>query len=212
MLLSARDILMSFSLTQIVLPVATYFLILGVLNTRKRPQMLTGLEDTVALCGAMSMFFWPVAIAWLGGQVFWGIILVAVLVSIGVFMTYRPRSWVIYNLPADQARQIVLDVLTDLGWAFEDTGSEIRLAHGESISFDGFAILRNVTIRLHGAPDSHGKVFASALSAKLGTIPAERSIPASVMLAVALAALVVLAGVLAPHGPEIVRQITEFLP
>jgi len=203
---------MSFSLTQVALPVATYFLILGVLNTRKRPQMLTGLEDTFALCGAMSMFFWPVAIAWLGGIVFWGILLVAVLASIGVFMTYHPRSWVIYNLPVDQARRIVLEALRDLGWAFEDTGTEIHLAHGQSISFDGFAMLRNVTVRLHAAPHAHGKVFASALSERLKSVHAERSIPASVMLAIALGVLVVLAGVMAPHGPEIVRQITEFLP
>ena len=212
MLLSVKDMLMSFSLAQIIVPVATYFLILGLLNCRRRPQMLTGLEDAFVLCGAMSMFFWPAMTAWLGGKVFM-MVFAGVLVSgEGVYLRYRPRSWVVYNLPVPQARRLVLEVLTELGWAFDDTSEDILLPGDQRISVEGFAALRNATVRLHGAPPEHSQVFAAMLAGRLARAESQVSVMASMMVVVAVCMLAAVATAVAPHGPEIVRQITEFLP
>jgi hypothetical protein len=212
MMLSARDMLMSFSLAQVMVPVATYFLILGLLNCRRTPQMLTGLEDAFVLCGAMSMFFWPVLTTWLGAKVFIVVFVAVVVGAVGVYTRYRPRSWVIYNLPVPQARRLVLEVLSELGWAFDESSEEIILAGGQRISFEGFAFLRNATVRLHGAPHAHAEVFSGVLARRLGHVRSDISVTASMMVVVAVGMLVVVATAMAPHGPEIVRQIAEFLP
>ena len=212
MLLSIQDILMSLSLAQVIAPVATYFLILGLLNSRPRPQMLTGLEDALVLWGAMSMFFWPTLTAWLGMKLFVSILAASGVLLGMLFLTCRAKSWVVYNLPAEDARQIVRQVLADLQWSSRESKRDFRLPGGQCISFDGFALMRNVTIRLHGASADERQLFSRELAQRLSRTPAEVAVAASAMVMVAAGMLAVMATVMAPHAPEIARQVAEFLP
>ena len=57
MILGSADLGSTVRVATVVVPVAVYFLILGLLNSRRRPQMLSGRLDFALMITALSPLF-----------------------------------------------------------------------------------------------------------------------------------------------------------
>ncbi len=103
-------------------PVATYLVVLGIVNLSSRPLVTTGARDALALAialagfvvvGPMELFLVEEAAALYGAWV-WGIMLVAyALVVLLVVLLLRPRI-LIYNIALEQLRPLLADVVARL--------------------------------------------------------------------------------------------------
>lgn len=202
----------STQIAAVVAPVAVYFLILGLLNSRRRPQLLSGRLDFALLIVALGpLFVLPVLRCW-------GLSVPVVLSAAGAvaavaMLVPRSNTWVIYNLRAADARDAVERALRsiaadfradDTGFAIGDRGGRLRI--GE------FPLLRNVTIRLDADDDRLGARFESALERALADYRTETSPMAVSLLLVATAMLVAPLALVAHRVPEIVRLLTNLLP
>src|SRR5439155_7953443 len=112
-------------------PVATYLVVLGIINLSSRPLITTAARDAAALAigvagfvlvGPMELFLVEEAAALYGGWV-WGIMLAAyALVVLLVVLLLRPRL-IIYNIALEQLRPLLADVVGRLDpearWAGE---------------------------------------------------------------------------------------------
>lgn len=213
MLLGMEQIETSLRIATAVAPVALYFLLLGLLNTRRHPQMLSGRQDSALLALALS----PLAIApvvhWLGGGLHTALACGAVLAGGVWLLSPRGRTWVIYNLPASNARRAAQHILqamgvttslTDTGLRFEESDGAVDILH--------FPVLRNVTFRLSGGNDALWQEFEARLHARLKHVETDPSPMAVTLLLVATAMIVAPLALVVHHGPEIVRLLTDLLP
>ncbi len=103
-------------------PLATYLLVLGVINLSSRPLLTTGSRDAAALAiaiaglvlaGPMELFLVEEAAVLYGGWV-WAIMLAAygLLVAL-IILLLRPRL-VVYNVTLEQLRPLLADVVARL--------------------------------------------------------------------------------------------------
>jgi len=103
-------------------PMATYLVVLGIINLSSRPLITTAARDAAALAiavaglvmaGPMELFLVEEAAALYGGWV-WGIMLAAyALVVLLVVLLLRPRL-VIYNIALEQLRPLLADIVARL--------------------------------------------------------------------------------------------------
>jgi len=196
----------------VVTPVAVYFLILGLLNSRRHPQLLTGRQDFTLLIAAMSplvvmpvlQYFGPSARALATAA---GATAAAVLL-----LAPRGATWVIYNISLADARDAVAESLRDMGVrAVPADGRFILPDHAASVQVGGLSLLRNVSVRLRGGAKALARDFDGAISRRLSGSPAETSPMAAAFLLVATAMLVAPLALAAQRAPEIVRIITDLL-
>jgi asparagine N-glycosylation enzyme membrane subunit Stt3 len=182
------ELSVSLRIATVVVPVALYFLILGLLNSRRRPQLLRGRRDFALLIVALSPLFVLPVLHWSGG------------------------SWVIYNVTPSQAVRAVGDALRAAGLdssgrdgAFDLTG------RAATVQVSPFPLLRNVSIRMTGTDRRASGRFEAALARQLGGISAETTPMAMALLLVAAAMLVAPLAMVAPRAGEIVRILTGML-
>lgn len=211
-MLGIGHLAISLRVAMVVVPVALYFLILGLLNSRHCPQLLRGRRDFALLLVALSPLFVLPLLAWSGGS---PVALVAVAVAAGAALTLLAppgASWVIYNIEAAEAAHAVERALRDAGIAFERLGCSFGLGEtGAAIELSAFPLLRNVSIRLTGTrADVRGR-FEAALAARLRHVPAETTPMTMALLLVAAAMLVAPLVMVAPRAGEIVRILTGML-
>ncbi|HOD81414.1 MAG: hypothetical protein BWX88_02731 [Planctomycetes bacterium ADurb.Bin126] len=211
MLLGNEQLVWSMRIATVVLPVAVYFFILGLLNSRKTPQLLTGRRDFVLMIAALSPLLllplvealrpWPLAAA------------LALAGAVGAVALLAPRgqNWVVYNLPADQARQIIARSLEQLGVDYQRQGASFRLDGSARLRVSGFPMLRNVSLYLEGGRDDLGKRLEDQLTRTLATVPAETTPMGVSLLLVATAMLVAPLAMVAHRVPEIVRILADLL-
>ena len=199
-------------LTTILIPMGMYFLLLGVLNSRRHPQLLTGRRDFTLLLGAFSpMVILPVlsalaAPAWVGAAVVVGVLAIAGALA--------PRSgrWVIYNLPADQARQVVRGALEGLGVAFTEAPGGFLVGEALRVQVSAFGLLRNVSLHMTGLDEALQGRLCQAIAADLLRRPAE-TCPATVAMMLAAIGMMVAPLVLVAHrAGDIVRIGVDLLP
>ncbi len=211
MILGSEYIGMTFRITTVVAPVAVYFLILGLLNTRRRPQLLTGRTDFFLLVVALSPLLMIPAVGVLGLSTLGTLLAAAAVGAVVYFLAPRGRTWVIYNLPPRRARQAVLAALRRIGMDADEQGGRIRLPAGGSLELGGFALLRNVSIRMDRADAGVSREFEAALARELGGVDVEPSPAAVALLLVATAMLVAPMALVAHEAPEIVRFLGDLL-
>ena len=207
----ATDLNILVRIAAVVLPVAVYFGVLGLLNTRRRPQLLSGRQDSTLLIVALSPLFAVPAVNLVGGAP-WALIAVVAAIAAVVVLAGRGDSWVIYNISADQARDVVAGALQRLGAGFCADTNGFRLDSGGRIRISSFSLLRNVSIRLDGVDVKFNGRFVAAMSRRLALCTAEASPMAVSMLLVAIAMMVAPLAMMAPQVPEIVRALTNLLP
>ncbi len=207
----ATDLNILVRIAAVVLPVAVYFGVLGLLNTRRRPQLLSGRHDVTLLIIALSPLFAVPAVNLAGGAP-WAMIVAVAAIAAVVVLAGRGDSWVIYNISADQARDVVAGALQRLGAGFSADTNGFRLDSGGHIRISSFSLLRNVSIRLDGVDAKFSGRFVAAMSRRLALCTAEASPMAVSMLLVAIAMMVAPLAMMAPQVPEIVRALTNLLP
>ena len=201
---------LSLRLATVVVPVGLYFLILGFLNSRKHPQVLSGRLDFALLATAVSPLFVLPILRYVGISP--ATIFAAAGCIAGVILLLGPRghTWVIYNISRTQARSAVARALRDIGAGFEESKTGFRLTdNGCLLEISGFSLLRNVSLKLRGADKRPSSRFEKALLSSVGSITAEAN-PAGVsMLLVATGMLAAPLALMARKVPEIVRLLTD---
>lgn len=147
------------------MPLGAYLLLLGLLNLRRRPTVVTGFADTaalgaaltgVALVGPISLFRPEAATAELGPWV-WALLLafywlwVALLVMLG-----RPRL-VVYNTTPSELRPAVSEALRQLDPAARWAGGALAAPTlGVQLHLDAFPWMRNTTLVASGGEQDLG--------------------------------------------------------
>jgi hypothetical protein len=213
MVLSSEPVVLFFRLVTILVPVGMYFLLLGLLNSRRTPQLLSGRQDFTLLLIAFAPVLVLPVLNVLRASLPVVAVAAAMTVVAAVLLAPRPGRWVIYNLPADRALEVVRKALEDIGVPFEECGGGFRIGQGHlPVQINAFPLLRNVSIRLIGAEKPLQRHFADALGRRLTTCRAE-TCPATVgLLLVAIAMMVAPLVLVAHRAGDIVRIFVDLLP
>ena len=194
----------------VVAPVALYFLVLGLLNSRPHPQLLTGRLDfailTIAICPLFLLPLW----SWLGFSI-WFALAGGLIVGAGaLLLAPRGRSWVIYNVRAAEARAAVAGALRRMGLEVRDSEGLFDLGAAR-VQVGAFPPLRNATVRLHGGDRELAGRFERALWDVLRSCEVQTSPMAVSLLLVAATMLVAPLAMMAHRVPEIVRLLSDLL-
>ena len=211
-LLSQGNTLLPLSVIGIILPVAGYFLVLGLLNSRSRPQLLRTSEDTLLLVGSLGLAFVPTAVQQIGATATGWTIAAATIIGVWRLAARQPTAWVIYNLSAESAHQAVGKALTTIAVQYHRRGSRFLLADGGRLVIRCFPLLRNASVRLKGGPPALGRQFETALSDSLSSVETDANPAGAACVLAATAMLIVPAMLAAQRAGEIVRLISDLLP
>jgi hypothetical protein len=211
MLLGSEYFGASVRVATVIAPVAGYFFILGLLNTRRRPQILTGRLDfsllMLALCPG---FVLPMLERF--GLAPAGAIAVMGVFGAGLWL-FGPggRSWVVYNLSPGQADRVLRRTMDSMGWRYIATPDGYSVEeHDISLRVSGFWILHNVSVQLTGGSVELCRDFARELGLAVSRTSARTQAMAVAMLLVAMGMLVAPLALVAHRVPEIVRLLADF--
>ena len=212
-MLSVSNLAAVLRIATVVVPVAIYFLALGLLNSRRHPQLLTGREDFALLIIALSPIF-ALPILGLVGLSLGSVAATIAVIAAGVLLLApRGRRWVVYNLPPAEARQAVSRAIRVLGVDFDSEGDNFHLSDtGATVRLSYFPLFRNVCLRVEGGDEKFASAFAHALADVLAAVPAETSPGALALLLTATAMLIAPLALVAHKVPELVRLLTDLLP
>lgn len=211
-LLSAVSLSGSLRVTVVVAPVAVYFLILGLLNSRRSPQLLTARLDLLLLLVPLSPLVVLPVLEYLG--IVAAVVTVGVLAVAGAVITRDRREWVIYNMPDAAGRDAVRRALVQAGGCdVQQRNDGLEAADGgPRVEISSFPLLRNLTVRLKDADETQVRLFEIALTERLTGVRAETSPTAVALLLVATGMLVMPLTLVAPRAGEIVRLLGDLLP
>lgn len=145
-----------------LLPVGTYFCVLGLLHALRRPLVTTGVRDFVALAIALSgltingpinyVLHSRILPEFLGNSRWFALILYVVLAA-----ALLPRGYetlVVYNSSEVVVAVAVRAVLDRLAVPFQEVpGGWIMAQRGTSLELDSFPALNNVTLHFRGLRD-----------------------------------------------------------
>jgi hypothetical protein len=194
----------------VVAPVALYFLVLGLLNSRAHPQLLSGRMDFAILTIAISPLLLLPMLNWLGLSPAFAAAAIAVVGGGALVLVPRGQTWVLYNVQGEQARTAVASALRRMGLEAQFQGGAYLL-DGARVLVSGFSPLRNATIRLLGGDKTLARRFERALWDVLRGYEVQASPMAVSLLLVAVAMLVAPLALVAHRVPEIVRLLTDLI-
>jgi hypothetical protein len=213
MTLGSIQLDLSVQVAAVVVPVAAYFLVLGLLNSRPHPQLLRGRRDFAVLVAALCPLFVLPMLAWMSSSPA-GIAAGAGAGAVVILVLAPPRrSWVLYNITVTQAREAVDGALRAAGIVCRKQGRTFFLGEDEAkLTLAAFPLLRNVSLRLEGqaAAELAGR-FEAALERRLAGVAVKTAPMAMALLLVATAMLAAPLAMVAPRVPEIVRLISGIL-
>jgi len=200
-------------ITTVVVPVALYFFILGFLNTRLHPQVLSGRQDFAILTAALSpLVFGPLTFYFgdnsallMAGVVFLGLI--------GFLLVPRGRSLVIYNMSITESRKMVVRSLEQLGKTARINSAGVEIDDGRAIvEIACFPILRSVTLRFVKGDGEFWDGFEEILMGRIRNIDVIPRPMAVGLLLVATCMIVAPLSLVFKHAPEIVRLMENLVP
>jgi hypothetical protein len=212
MVLGSEQLSPSLKLAGMIAPVAIYFVLLGLLNSRRRPQLLSARRDFALLVLAMSPLFAFPALAWIGFSSLHVLALGAVIATAIAVLSPRGHGWVIYNISRAQACRAIERALRVLDLPYSRTADGFELSDGSVLEVNSFALLRNVSIRLRSGSEKLAADVETELERTVSGIRAEASPMAVAMLLVASGMLVAPLALMAHRAGEIVRLLTDLLP
>jgi len=198
----------------VVLPVAVYFLLLGLLNSRPRPQLLAARTDFLLLNGAFFPAFCVPVVGALAASA-WALPLVlgAVVGLMALLAPPRGGGWVIYNITLPQTLRALERALRATGEPFRREGRQLVLTRRDArFHLTAPPLLRNVSVWSEG-PDRRliAELLEPALRRELGRLQAQPNPAALTFLLIATAMLVAPLGLFADRMPEMVRLITALV-
>jgi hypothetical protein len=198
----------------VVIPAAVYFLLLGLLNSQRTPQLLRSRTDFILLILAFSpLFFMPLLISL--GAASWTFVVVLALVALGtMYMAPSAKGhWVIYNITLPEVLRCAERALRGLDISFRREGRRLILdGRDVTVSFGTLPLLRNVSITAEGAGlAGFDAAFADALGRQLGSVQAETTPMAAAFLLISVVMLVTPLSFVAERMPDMVRLIGDLL-
>jgi len=198
----------------VLVPAAVYFLLLGLLNSQRTPQLLRGRSDFILLVAAFFPVFCVPVLNYLGAS-FWSVLAV-VGAAVGAAVLLAPPvigNWVIYNIAMPEALRAAERALQTMGESFSRKGRRLLLGQRQIVlRFTSLPLLRNVSVAAHGKDlRRFQREFEGLFSGQLATIRAEATPMAATFLLLATAMLVTPLALVADRMPEMVRIITDLI-
>lgn len=196
-------------------PVAIYFLVLGLVNSQHKPQMLSGRLDFALLITALAPLVIVPMLAWLGLS--WSSVLGVLGGTIGLVLAAAPRpncSWVIYNISQKNALRAIRRSLERTDIWFVQRGGVFELRGGCRLCVTSLPLLRNVTIKLVGPKADQGPALgdvARELNDRITRIEAVPSPLAVSFVLVSTTVIVAPLALMADRMPEMVRLVGELV-
>lgn len=145
--------------TLAAIPLASYLILLGLVNLRRRPIVVTGAGDLatlgialtgLAFVGPIALFRPEAATNELGNFVWLFLLAFYWLWVALIVMLCRPRL-VVYNLSAEELRPVLSEVMRQVDPAGRWAGDNIALPElGVQAHLDGFPGMRNTSIVASG--------------------------------------------------------------
>jgi len=199
----------------VAVPVAVYFLVLGLLNSQKRPQMLSGRMDFSLLIASLAPLFAIPALDWLGTNLLTISACVAAVAATMAALSPRSyRSWVVYNISMNKALRCVGRALDLAGFRYSRREDRFYLEGGPNIHLASFPILRNVSVHISPTDKCRRAAlrrFEAELARTIGAVEVTASPMAVSFVLVATAMIVAPLILLADHVPEMVRILTDLV-
>jgi hypothetical protein len=167
-------------------PVAIYLLLLGAVNLSRRPLLVSGARDTLALglavfglvlIGPVELFF-PVMAATLFGPYVWGLLgALYLLCLVLLVLAMRPRL-VIYNLSPEELRPVLAERAVEIDAEARWAGDSLVLPNlGVQLHIESLAAMRNVSLVPSGPKQNYlgWKRLETELDAALADIEVPRN-------------------------------------
>jgi len=205
------QLVISMRVTLVVVPVALYFLVLGLFNSRQHPYMVRAQIDFALLAGAIS----PLLVIPVAGYFQWSpwavVVIVGLLAAVGRLMAPRGHRWVIYNISRDRAMRLASRAMEDIASVH---------SRGDTLCSDGndvrcrirpLPLFRSVGVQLQAPRDVDAAAFERRMAELAHRVPAQTSPAVVSMLLVAMAMLVVPASLVARHTGQLVRILSDLL-
>jgi hypothetical protein len=213
-MLASEQFRLTVQVATVVVPVAIYFLLLGLLNSQRHPQLIAGRTDFILLIAAFAPTFLVPALSLLGASAWVIVALAAVLAVTALLAPPRKGNWVVYNITSAEVLRAAERALQAMGESFTRNGRRIVLGNRDvMLRFSAMPLLRNVSVAAAGDDArTFQQDFESRLAGQLSDIPSPRSPMAVTFLLIATAMLVAPLGLMADRMPEMVRIITDLIP
>jgi hypothetical protein len=203
-------------------PVAAYLVLLGVVNLRRRPALISGTRDTFVLglavtglvtIGPIELFF-PTTAAALFGAYTWAFLYSLYgLCLVLVVLTTQPRL-VIYNISADQLRPILAEVVEGIDAQGRWAGDSLVLPSlGVQLHLDNSPVWRNVSLVASGPHQNYlgWRKLQLALAPALGKFKVRRNWRCLSLLAAGAIVTAVLATMVAADPQQVAQSMRDML-
>ena len=209
---------MSLQIALAAVPVAVYFLVLGLLNSQPRPQLLSSRLDFILLMTAFSPLCIVPLLTWIGVNLL--TIALAVGGVVAVICLLAPRKhqgWVIYNISLEKALRSAQRAMDVAGIAYSRQGNVLHLPGGQEIRLSAFPLLRNVAIAVQSHNKPGGEVrsalqrFEAEVARRVGRIEVTPSPMAVSFVLISTAMIVTPLVLMADRMPEMVRIISDMI-
>ncbi len=184
-------------------PVAVYLLLLGAVNSARRPLVVSGARDAAVLAlaasglvvvGPLELFF-PVHASISYGPAVWLFLIGLYALAVTLLLLFmRPRI-VVYNVPVEELRAVLARLAVDLDPEARWAGDALALPNlGVQLHVEQVAALRNVSLVACG-PEQNPQSWRRlemALAAQLAALEVPRNRRALALLAGGVALTVAL--------------------
>ncbi len=213
-MLGIEQLDLSVQVAAVLVPAAVYFLLLGLLNSQRAPQLLRARSDFILLVAAFFPIFCVPVLSYLGATAWTVLIVVGLgLAAATLLAPSRRGSWVIYNIALPEALRAAERALQAMGEPFTRTGRRLRLGRRKlSLRFTALPMLRNVSIAADGQVLRHfQRDFEAQLGGQLAGIRAGATPMGATFLLLATAMLVAPLALVANRMPEMVRILTDLI-
>ena len=214
-MLGSWQLKLSVQIATVAIPVALYFLILGLLNSQKKPQILSERLDFSLLLAAFSPLYLVPLLRWIGAGPVGVFTTVAMMIGgIALATPGTKRGWVVYNISKKSLLQSLSQSLQRVNLPFERRGEEFLLDLGPRVRISPFPLLRNVSVSIEGIGEAHRSAieqFEAEWRRCLGQMEVAASPMAASFVLISTAMIVVPLVFMAGRMPEMVRLLTDLV-
>ncbi len=147
-------------LTIALIPLASYGLLIGLLNARRRPFLTTGSADLAALGAALSglilvgpiELFRPEAASAEFGRYVWLFLLVFYWLCVWLVVLLAKPRLVVYNISVEELRPVLAETARQIDPQARWAGDSLALPTlGVQLHLESFDLMRNVSLVSSGA-------------------------------------------------------------
>lgn len=196
-----------------IVPIAVYFLFLGLVNSHARPYLVSSRTDFIALtCVLAPLLIAPIPTLAASGLLW--LLAIGAGVLAWVFFAMLPAAdagWVIYNISASRGRAVVDACLRELGWfgTWDDNAW-----HGDAgrLYVTALPVLRNVSVHLEfaGAQAPRRTAdLARAIEARLGRVEQLPSTTGACMVILGIGLLALPVWMMGRHIQDLVEAVAH---